>query len=202
MTDVVEDKDLENLDNIKEEDTEEIKTEDSGVEKVEEKKEEPKKEEVKEDGVVDFKIETREKKEEKVEYGEDIDQEDIKVIGSIVEKQTAGVKKQLQETQDRLEVEAFISERPEFAKYKPTIIKYLQHQAYNMIPFKNIASMVAANDLMKLGAIKERETQAKADATKAPGTTARKPGGTATDWLKAPKDDFESQKRRVLGQDL
>jgi hypothetical protein len=145
-------------------------------------------------------IETRPTKADKIDYGEDIAPEDVKVIGGIVEKQLAGTKKMLQDTQDRLEVEGFVAEKPEFAKYKGTILKYLQHPAYNQIPVENIASMVAAKDLMKMGAVKEREAQARADATKGGGTTARTPGGGTTDWSKAPKGDFEAQKRIVLGQ--
>lgn len=148
----------------------------------------------------ELKIETRNLDEEKIDYGEDIDPDDIKTIGSIVDKKTAQVKKQLQETQDRLEVDSFVSEHPEFAKYKPTIMKYIQHPVYNKIPVKNIASMVAANDLIKLGAQKEREAQAKADSTKTAGSPVRREGGSTTDWTKASKDEFEAQRRRVLGQ--
>ena len=144
-------------------------------------------------------IETRGKEDDKVDYGEDIDPDDVKTIGSIVEKQTAGVKKQLQEAQDKMEVDSFVAEHPEYAKYKPVIAKYLQHPVYNKIPVKNIAAMVAAGDLMKLGAKKEREAQSKADATKTAGTQFRKTGGNQTDWTKASKDEVEAQKRNVLG---
>ncbi len=170
----------------------------------------PKDEEVKDDvekeeEVVDpdkIEVETRKKDEDKVDYGEEIDPDDIKTIGSIVEKQTLGLKKQLQETQDRVEVEAFIQEKPEFAKYRPIIMKYLQHPVYSKIPVKNIASMVAANDLMKLGAKKEREAQIKADATRSGGTAVRKDQGGQTDWSRVPKDAFEAQKRKILGQQV
>ena len=162
---------------------------------------EEKEEEVEEE-VIDpekLAIETREKSEEKIDYGEDIDPDDVKTIGTIVEKQTAAVKKQLQDTADRLEVDQFVQEKPEFAKYKPIILKYLQHPVYSKIPVKNIAAMVASSDLIKLGAKKERDAQAKADATKTSGQTVRKEQGGTTDWTKASKDEFEAQKRAVLG---
>ena len=148
----------------------------------------------------DLEPEVRSREEEKVEYGDDVDPEDIKVIGGIVEKQTASGKRQLQATQDKLEVDTFIQERPEFTKYRPAIVKYMQHPAYSQIPVKNIASMVAANELMQLGATKEREAQAKADGSKTKGSPARTPNAGQTDWKKAPKEDFEAQKRKVLGQ--
>lgn len=147
-------------------------------------------------------IETRGKDEEPVDYGADIDPDDAKTIGSIVEKQTAGVKKQLQDTADRLEVDAFIQEKPEFSKYKSTILKYVQHPVYSKIPVKNIAAMVASDDLLKIGAKKEREAQARADSTKSAGTQVRKPEGGSKDWKTASKQEFEEQKRRVLGQQV
>jgi hypothetical protein len=184
-------------------DTEEIieeETEETPDKTVEEKKEEVVEEKVEEE-VIDvekLEVETRKFDDTKVEYGEDIDAEDIKTIGTIVEKQTAGVKKQLQDTIDRQEVDSFIAEKPEYAKYKPVILKYLQHPVYSKIPVKNIAAIVASNDLMKIGAKKEREAQKKADDTKTNGGGARTNAGGSTDWLAAPKDDFEAKKREVL----
>jgi len=149
--------------------------------------------------VDDLKIETRDKKEETIDYGDDIDADDVKTIGTIVEKQTASVKKALQDAQDRLEIDSFVQERPEFAKYKPVILKYLQHPVYSQIPVKNIAAMVASSDLVKLGAKREREAQAKVDATKSSGNPVRRADGGTTDWSKVSKDEFENQKRRILG---
>ena len=184
----------ENLENITEEETEEIESEDVGEETTEEVVEDIDPEKIS--------IETRSGDEEKIDYGEDIDETDVKVIGSIVEKQTASVKKALQEQKDQLEVDDFISKKPEFAKYKPVILKYLKHDVYSKIPVKNIAAMVAADDLVRLGAKKEREAQAKADSTKTGGTIARKPEGGTTDWSRASKEDFEAHKRRVMGQQV
>jgi len=184
-------------------DTEEIieeEIEETPEEEIEENKEEVVEPEDEEE-VIDvekLEVETRKFDETKVEYGEDIDPEDVKTIGTIVEKQTAGVKRQLQETIDRQEVDSFVAEKPEYAKYKPAILKYLQHPVYSKIPVKNIAAIVASNDLMKIGARKEREAQSKADATKTTGSSSRAAAGGATDWLTVNKDDFEAKKQEVL----
>lgn len=180
---------------------EEVKVEETQQEAVEEKVEVI--EEEKEEEVIDvekLEVETRGFEDETIEYGEDIDPEDVKTIGKIVEKQTESVKKQLQETRDRLEVDSFVAERPEFGKYKPVILKYLQHPVYSKIPVRNIASMVAANDLLKLGAQREREAQAKAESTKPIGNPVRRAESEATDWTKVSKEAFEAHKRKVLGQ--
>lgn len=149
--------------------------------------------------VDDLKIETRDKKEETIDYGDDIDADDVKTIGTIVEKQTASVKKALQDAQDRLEIDSFVQEKPEFAKYKPVILKYLQHPVYSQIPVKNIAAMVASSDLVKLGAKREREAQDRANSTRNSGNPVRRADAGVTDWSKVSKDEFENQKRRILG---
>ena len=74
-------------------------------------------------------IEVRERKEEKIEYGDDIDPDEAKTIGTIVEKQTASVKKALQEAQDRLEVDTFLQDKPEFSKYKEQFLNTYNTQS-------------------------------------------------------------------------
>jgi len=59
---------------------------------------------------------------------------------------------------------------------------------------------VAANEMMKIGAAKEREAQGKVDKTKSPGTTVRKTEGGNKDWHTASKEDFEAQRNKVLGR--
>jgi len=157
-------------------------------------------EEVIPDKPEELEIETREKRDERIDYGEDIDPDDVKTVGAIVEKQTAPLKKALQEQQDMAEIGEFVGDHPEYAKYKRTIFKYLQHPAYINIPVKNIAAMVASGDLIRLGAEKEREAQSKADATRSGGDVVRKSGGGETDWSRASIADFEAQKRIILGQ--
>lgn len=147
-------------------------------------------------------IEVREKKEEKIEYGDEVDPEEAKTIGSIVEKQTASVKKALQEAQDRIEVDTFIQDKPEFAKYKGAILKYLQHPVYSQIPVKNIATMVAANDLIKLGAEMERQAQTKAATTQTTGTQVRTAQAIGSNWTKMNKNDFEAHKRKIMGHQI
>jgi hypothetical protein len=45
-------------------------------------------------------------------------------------------------------------------------LKFYKHPVYSKFQLKNIAAIVASNDLLKLGAVKEREARAKADSTK------------------------------------
>ena len=155
-------------------------------------------------------IETRGTGEEpKVEYGDEVDPEDIKTIGGIVDKQTAGVRQQLQETQDKLEVDAYLKDNPDFAKYRPVMLKYINwvdpkdgSKPFQRLAISDVAAIAASKDLVKIGAKKERDAQAKADATKTKGSPARTPVGGRTDWQKASKDQFEAQKNKVMGRDI
>jgi hypothetical protein len=182
---------------VKEEIQEEV-VEESPEEEVVEEVVEESPEEINPD---DYEIRTRELSDPKIELDDDsIDPEDAKTIGAIVEKQTASVKKVQRELQDRLEVDEFLKDHPEYNKYRTAILKNLQHPVVGQIAVEGVASMVAGKDLLKLGAKLEREAQIKADSTKNTGTATRKTGGGSVDWTKATRDEFEAQKLKVLGQ--
>lgn len=198
----------ENLDNqeSQEENQEEQELDESQDQDLEEGQDEGDQEEDQDDPPVDpdeYEIGVRAAPEDtELDYGEDVDPEDAKTIGKIVEKQTASVKQQLQDTQDRIEVDAYLNENPELSKYRGVILKHMKHPAYRQIPVEKIGAMVASSDLLKIGAKKEREAQAKADATKTKGQTARQKGGGAMDWKKAPAEAVEDQIRKVKGQQV
>lgn len=151
----------------------------------------------------EIEVEVRPTREAKaVEYGDGVDPDDAKTIETIVDQKLADGRKELQDIKDELEVDKYIQANPDFSKYKPAILKYMKHPAYSNIPAKNIAAIVASNDLMKLGAKKERDAQKNADATKTKGSQARKPINSATDWSKAPADAVEAQIRKVKGMQI
>jgi len=187
------------LENVSEEQTEELDFNEETPEEVEEVVEEVVEEE-KPINPDDFNIELRGGDEQPVDYGEDIDPDDVKTIGTVVEKQTAAMKRALQDAQDRIEVDNYLKDYPELSKYRPVVEKYMKNDVYSKIPVKNLFPMVASNELMSIGAKREREAQIKADSTKTAGTEVRKPQAGATDWKAVSKDDFEQHKRRVLGQ--
>ena len=151
--------------------------------------------------------ETRGKKEDEEPEGDEEPEEgvpdDEKVISKIVDKKLKGVSsitKELQEIKDRQEVDSFINAKPEFGKYRDTILKHVAHPAYKNIPVHFIAAAIASKDMQKLGAQKEREAAKKAKETQGNGGSYRKPGGVKVDWLTATKEDFEAQREKVLGR--
>lgn len=138
--------------------------------------------------------EVRSTPKEKGEGEEEEEDETEKLVRSKVDETIRPIK-------DKQEVDDYVRDNPQFAKYAPVILKYMQNPAYSNIPVKNIAPMVAANDLLKMGARMEREAQKKVAETKDGGQQVRKPsGGAKIDWSTASKDEFAAQKAKVLGQ--
>ena len=150
-------------------------------------------------------VRSKKEKEEEEESGEEdeIAPEDEKVIGKVVSKKlksVEGLRNEVQALKDEREVDSYLRVKPELEKYRSVALKYMAHPAYANIPAHNIFSMVAAKDLVKIGATKEREAQAQADKTKGTGTQVRKSSPGETDWQTASKEEFDAQKSRVLGQ--
>lgn len=131
------------------------------------------------------------------------DSDDEKNIGKVVDKKLGdfkGSQSEIQGIKDKQEVTEFVGDNPEFKPYRDVMLKYMAHPAYKNIPVENIAKIVAADDLQKLGAKKEREAATKAKSTQDSGRTVRdNKGGGETDWARASAEAFEKKKNEVLG---
>jgi hypothetical protein len=145
------------------------------------------------------KIEPAKKDEEDDPDLADMDPEDKKRIDKLIAKSVTPVQQQLQRQNDELEVNTFLLEHPEYGRYKGAILKYVSHPAYAQIPVKNIAAMVSADDMQKLGAQKERAAQQKIAETKNPGSGGKKPSG-GVDYRYAPKEEYQAKLAEVLGR--
>jgi hypothetical protein len=130
--------------------------------------------------------------------GDDAAKEEQKKIDRQVSKAMEPILKQNVETQNKVELSTFIGGNPDFAKYRDSIAEHMKDPAYANIPVDRIAKMIAADDLMKIGARKEREAQRKAGDTINPGNSARA-SKTSKDWTTASKEEFEAERTRVLG---
>jgi hypothetical protein len=145
----------------------------------------------------------KEEKEDEPAEPEEVAPEDKETISKIVDEKLKSVSETLKDVQaikDRQEVDALISSSPEYSPYKESILKYAAHPAYKNVPIKFIASALAAKDLQKVGAQKEREARKQTEETKGDGTQFRKPSEGKTDWRTVSKEDFEAQKAKVLGR--
>ena len=185
---------------IEKEEKEVIENDKGGEIKEEEDKGKEKETEVVEDEFDDTKIEpevrNRNNKQDVEEEEDDSDPEDRKRISKIVNKEVGS---KVIELENKLEVQSLVHENPQYAKYQGAILKYMSHPSYSDIPAKNIAKMIAADEMMKIGAAKEREASKKVLETKNPGNNFRKPEGGRTNWLNASKEDYAAQRAKVLG---
>ena len=139
-------------------------------------------------------------KKETKEDDDDVDPDDEKVINNIVNKAVNPIREQLQTQLDQAEISNFITGNPEYAKYTKQIGTYMKHEAYRNIPIQNIAAIVSAKDMQKLGAKKERDAQAKVAETKGAGNNTRAIEAGAKDWGSASKEDYQAHLAKVMGQ--
>ena len=99
-----------------------------------------------------------------------------------------------------MKLNSFFSENKDLSKYRKATEKYLAHPLYKNLPINNIVNIVAAKDMQKIGAAKEREAQKKVAETKSAGGSVRQTSTGGTNWLTASKAEFEAQKAKVLGR--
>jgi hypothetical protein len=131
------------------------------------------------------------------EEDDEIDQEDKARIEKVIEKKYGG---DISQIKQKVEMDAFFNSNPELGKYRHAVELYKAHPAYSNVPIHNLAAMVSAKDMQKIGAAKERAAARAVEETRNPGGTVRKPSGEALDWKSVSKDDFEAQKAKVLGR--
>ena len=171
---------------------------------------EVKKEEKEEEIVPEYRFVPKKKEDikEEEELDEDeIDPEDKKTIGKVVDRELKAVKKQLSEQQqttktiqDQSEVDAFIVSRPEAKNYRTKMLTYMKAEHYNALPAHVIYNIVAGDDLEKIGAEKERQAIEKANSTQTKGSSARPTGSGGKDWSKATTEEIAAKKAEIYGQ--
>lgn len=128
-----------------------------------------------------------------------VDPDDEATITRIVKKEVDPLKKENQELRNKIDIDSYLASNPDMSKYRKSIEEYRNHPAYTNIPVHEIAKIVAGNDLMKLGARKERVAAAKANNTHQPGNSARK-SENSKDWGSVSRDDFLAKRAEVLGR--
>jgi len=124
--------------------------------------------------------------------------EDPDDFGDPIERKLDTQGSEVSQLANKVEVSEFLVDKPEYRKYKNSILRHMEHEAYSNIPVHNIASMVSAKDMQKLGAEKERMTAKTVADTKSSGSTTRTPEKGETDWSSMSKEEFEKHKSEVM----
>jgi len=101
--------------------------------------------------------------------GDDIDDDDAKIIDKRVAKaMTPFIQKQMLE-EDEGEISSFVKDNPDFAPYADKVRKFAQHPTRREMPIKSIFYEVAGDDLLKIGAAREKKATDKAKESSAGG---------------------------------
>ena len=130
---------------------------------------------------------------------DEVDPEDAATIGKIVDKKTAPFIKQQQKLADENAVDTYIGANPDFKKYRAVALKYMGNPAWQNVPVKAIFSYIGSDDLMKIGARKEREAQKQAAETRSGGHTAR-PVPSGRSWKNTPLKDMDTAIAKAKNQ--
>lgn len=130
---------------------------------------------------------------------DDIDPADEKTVGKIVEKALKPfVEKQMKEEDDK-EVQNFLKDNPDFAKYEAKARKYMAHPSRKDVPISEIFYGVAGKDLMAIGAKRAKIADNEAKKSKS-GGGASDAGGVkpVSEYTKEELEAKQAQVREKL----
>jgi len=140
----------------------------------------------------------------KVEQEEEVDEEDEEKISRIVKKYTTPLQRQSIDNQNSIEVDTFIRDSTEkypiAAKYRGQILTYMNTPGFERVLARDIFKIVAGDELIKIGAERERVFAEKTRSDNPKVSSARSFPAGAKDWGSASKEDFEAKRAEVLGR--
>lgn len=137
---------------------------------------------------------------------DDLDPEDERKLGKLVDKRLAPALQQVNEQRTATAVDSFIRDIatsvPSAAKYRDAMLQTSKIPGYQNLSPKELFRICAGDELMRIGAQKERAAAAKAKGTQTQNSSGGRPAtsGGQRDWGSASKEDFEAEKARVLGR--
>lgn len=131
--------------------------------------------------------------------------EDVKKINKMVSAQVDPIRQQMQTQNDVLEVDGFLRGNAEkypvrggIYTYREPMLKYMK--VYTNVPADAVFRIVAGDELMRIGAVREREAAVKAGGTRITSSSVRTADKGKKDWGAASAEDFKAKKAEVLGR--
>lgn len=146
---------------------------------------------------VDFIIERKNRKIEKLknkeeanedEEDDDIDPDDAKIIGKQVEKYLSPFIAKQMEEEDTQEINTFVKDNPDFAPYIDRVKKFAQHPSRKDMPIKSIFYEVAGDDLLKIGAKRAQKANEEAKESSAGGGSSQGDTTEKSIWDLTPEE--------------
>ena len=113
----------------------------------------------------------------------------LKKFAPIIEKQLAG--------EDEVELKDFIEKNPDFKAYESQARKFMQHPSRRMLPIKSIFYEVAGDDLIKIGAKRQKDADELARRDNAGGGSARGTEGAKPDYATMSDEEFAKEREAV-----
>jgi|GEM_PF-4562759 hypothetical protein len=123
-------------------------------------------------------------------------QEDRKLILETVEPILNPIIEKSLKQEDDTEVQDFLAKNPDFKPYEAKVRKFMQHPSRRQLPIHAIFYEVAGPDLMKIGAKRAAEADAKAKGGQTGGGSGRGSGDAAS-VLDMPEQDFKAMQEKV-----
>jgi hypothetical protein len=153
---------------------------------------------------VDFILERKNRKIEKLKNKEDeetheddedddIDPDDAKIIQKQVAKALSPFLAKQMEDEDQQEIQSFVKDNPDFAPYIDKVKTFAKHPSRKDLPIQSIFYEVAGPDLLKIGAKRAQKANDEAKESSAGGGSSQ--GGTSEKsiWDLTPEEFAERQ---------
>ena len=161
---------------------------------------------------VDFIIERKNRKIEKLENkkadviedeedDDDLDISDKQIIDKrVAQALTPYIQRQMQE-EDANEISDFVAKNPDFAPYADKVKKFAQHPTRKDLPIKSIFYEVAGDDLLMIGAKRAKELGDDAKESSAGGGNSQGGDGAKGVWDLTP-EEFTAQQNALRNKEL
>ncbi len=130
---------------------------------------------------------------------DDLDPNDTKLISKVVEKRLKPLFEKTMQEEDEQEIKDFLKDNPDFAKFEGKARKFMQHESRKHLPIKSIFYEIAGDDLLKIGAEREKKAQEEAKHSGTGGGSSRETDKKEKAVWDMTPEEFEAQKMRVRG---
>lgn len=128
----------------------------------------------------------------------DVDDVDAEVIGKEVQKHLKPFIEKQQREEDNQEIDTFLAENADFKPYAEKVRNWAKHPSRAGVPIKALFYEVAGDDLLKIGADRQKKATDEAKKTNAGGGSNRGSEGSGTKpvWEQS-QTEFEQSQNAV-----
>jgi hypothetical protein len=153
---------------------------------------------------IDFILERKNRKIEKLQHKEDdndeddsdIDPDEAEVIDKRIAKVLSPYVEKQREAEDQSLIDSFVSKNPDFAPYANKVKTFVKHPSRRDLPIESIFYEVAGPDLLKIGADRAKKATQEAKQSQAGGSTGSTESGAKDAWNMS-DDEFTAKQEAI-----